>query len=116
MRSHTTVGARILAGSNSPVIQMGERIALSHHERWDGTGYPAGLAEEDIPLVGRICAVVDVFDALTMDRPYRAALREDQALEMMRSASGTQFDPKVLESFLGALPQVAEVRRSMQAH
>jgi putative two-component system response regulator len=116
MRSHTTVGARILSGSNSPVIQMGERIALSHHERWDGTGYPAGLAEEDIPLVGRICAVVDVFDALTMDRPYRAALREDQALEMMRTASGTQFDPKVLESFLGALPQVAEVSRSMQAH
>jgi putative two-component system response regulator len=110
MRSHTTLGARILAGSPSPVIQMGETIALSHHERWDGTGYPNGIAGDAIPLEGRVCAVVDVFDALTMDRPYRRAVPADQVVEMMKASSGAHFDPEVLEAFLGVLDDIVEIR------
>jgi putative two-component system response regulator len=110
MRAHTTLGARILAGSPSPVIQMGETIALSHHERWDGTGYPNGIAGDAIPLEGRVCAVVDVFDALTMDRPYRRAVPADQVVEMMKASSGAHFDPEVLEAFLGVLDDIVEIR------
>jgi cyclic di-GMP phosphodiesterase len=116
MRAHATVGARILTGSASPVIQMGERIALSHHEKWDGTGYPLGLAGEDIPFEGRICAVVDVFDALTMDRPYRKALAEEEVLGMMRADAGKHFDPRVLDAFLGMLPEIGDIRASMRVN
>jgi len=110
MRSHTTLGARILAGSPSPVIQMGETIALSHHERWDGGGYPNGLARDAIPLEGRICAVVDVFDALTMDRPYRHAVPTDRVVEMMKASAGAHFDPDIFDIFLGVLDDIMEVR------
>jgi cyclic di-GMP phosphodiesterase len=116
MRSHATVGARILSGSSSPVIQMGERIALTHHERWDGTGYPNGLAGEEIPYAGRICAVVDVFDALTMDRPYRRALEQSLVLDMMQSDAGKHFDPGVLDTFVAAVPRIAEVRSAMRVN
>jgi putative two-component system response regulator len=116
MRSHATVGARILANSSHPVIQMGERIALSHHERWDGGGYPAGLKGADIPYEGRICAVVDVFDALTMDRPYRKSLHQDQALSMMRAEVGRHFDPDVFETFVETLPQIMDIRQTMQVN
>lgn len=110
MRSHTTLGARILAGSPSPVIQMGETIALSHHERWDGSGYPNGLARDAIPLEGRICAVVDVFDALTMDRPYRHAVPTDRVVEMMKASAGAHFDPDIFDIFLRVLDDIMEVR------
>jgi putative two-component system response regulator len=100
MRSHTLIGAQILQDSTSDVIQMGERIALCHHERWDGDGYPRGLAGRDIPLEARICTVVDFFDALTVDRPYRAAVPNDDVVQMMIGASGTHFDPDVLDVFL----------------
>jgi cyclic di-GMP phosphodiesterase len=113
MRAHATVGARILAGSASPVIQMGERIALTHHEKWDGTGYPHGLASEEIPYEGRICAVVDVFDALTMDRPYRKALDQDVVIDMMRADAGTHFDTGVLDAFMSALPEINEIRSTI---
>ena len=73
MKKHTTIGGRLLSGSSSELLQAGEIIALSHHERWDGKGYPKGIAEEEIPLSGRICAVSDVFDALTSNRPYKKA-------------------------------------------
>ena len=110
MRTHTTIGAQILSGSDSPLLQMGERIALSHHERWDGTGYPNGLSGEDIPIEGRICAVVDFFDALTMDRPYRKAVDVEEVLEMMRAESGHHFDPSVLETFLTIMDEIQEIR------
>ena len=110
MRTHTTIGAQILSGSDSPLLQMGERIALSHHERWDGTGYPNGLSGEDIPIEGRICAVVDFFDALTMDRPYRKAVDVEKVLEMMRAESGHHFDPSVLETFLTIMDEIQEIR------
>jgi putative two-component system response regulator len=112
MRTHTTLGSEILAGSDSSVIQMGQTIARSHHERWDGSGYPEGLGETDIPLEARICAVVDYFDALTMDRPYRRALDTDVVLGMMREGSGSHFDPDVLDVFFDNLPQVTEIRSS----
>ena len=100
VKSHTSIGAKILSGSRSPLLRMAETIALSHHERWDGTGY-AGLAGDDIPLVGRVTAVADVFDALTHDRPYKTAWPVDEAVAEIRSQRGRQFDPQVVEAFLG---------------
>jgi CHASE2 domain-containing sensor protein len=95
MKRHTTIGADLLAGSRSPLVQMGEVIARTHHERWDGSGYPAGLAGDDIPLVGRICAVADVFDALTSPRPYKHAWTVDEALAEIAAQSGSHFDPRL---------------------
>ena len=100
MNTHTTIGAQILAGSTSPVIQMGERVALAHHEKWDGTGYPNRLAREEIPIEARICSVVDFFDALAMDRPYRKAVPKDDVVKMILEAAGAHFDPSVVEIFV----------------
>lgn len=100
MNTHTNIGAQILSGSTSPVIQMGERVALAHHEKWDGTGYPNGLSGEEIPIEARICSVVDFFDALTMDRPYRKAVPNDEVVEMILEQNGTAFDPAVIEVFV----------------
>jgi CHASE2 domain-containing sensor protein len=101
MRRHTTIGAELLAGSSSEVMRMAEEIARTHHERWDGTGYPAGLAGEAIPLVGRICAVCDVFDALLSDRPYKEPWPVPEALDQLRRERGKHFDPAVVDAFLG---------------
>jgi putative two-component system response regulator len=98
MKTHAELGARLLSGSSSPVLQMGAVIAESHHERWDGTGYPAGLAGEAIPLVGRVVAVADVFDALTHDRPYKPAWSTEQAIAELRRMAGSRFDPRVVEA------------------
>jgi PAS domain S-box-containing protein/putative nucleotidyltransferase with HDIG domain len=100
MKTHATLGARLLSGSGSPVLQMATVIAESHHERWDGTGYPNGLAGRSIPLVGRIVAVADVFDALIQERPYKPAWPYERALAEIRDGSGTQFDPNVVAAFL----------------
>ena len=100
MKQHTVLGARLLAGSGSAVLQLGEEIALTHHERWDGSGYPYGLAGEAIPISGRIVAVVDTFDAMTSDRPYRSARTVDEALAVIERCSGTHFDPQVTAAFL----------------
>jgi putative two-component system response regulator len=99
VKAHVTVGAMILSGSNSPLLRVAERVALTHHERWDGTGYVAGMRGEEIPLAGRIVAVADVFDALTNDRPYKAAMPLDEALDEIRRMRGTQFDPDVVDAF-----------------
>jgi CHASE2 domain-containing sensor protein len=101
MRRHTTVGSELLSGSSSDVMRMAEEIARTHHERWDGQGYPAGLAGEAIPLVGRICAVCDVFDALLSDRPYKDPWPVPEALEQLRRERGKHFDPAVVDAFLG---------------
>lgn len=100
MKRHTTIGARMLANGHSDLTQMAETIALMHHERWDGTGYPGNLRGEEIPLVGRIVSVADVFDALTHERPYKAAWPEEAALAEIERQSGRQFDPRVVEAFL----------------
>jgi CHASE2 domain-containing sensor protein len=100
MRRHTTAGADMLAGSRAPIMRMAEDIALTHHERWDGSGYPQGLAGEAIPLVGRICAVCDVFDALLSRRPYKEPWPLEDALEELRRSRGSHFDPTVVDAFL----------------
>lgn len=100
MKTHTLIGGRMLAKGDSELMRMAERIALCHHERWDGTGYPKGLAGTDIPLEARIVAIVDVFDALSHDRPYRPAFTLEQVREEIRRARGRQFDPDVCDLFL----------------
>jgi putative two-component system response regulator len=100
MKRHTTIGGDLLAGSRSPLVQMGEVIARTHHERWDGNGYPAGLVGKDIPLVGRICAICDVFDALMSVRPYKPAWTIDATLEEIARQSGHHFDPRLVDLLL----------------
>jgi PAS domain S-box-containing protein len=102
MRTHTTRGAGILQGSRHRLLQLAEEIARSHHERWDGAGYPHGLAGEAIPLSGRIVAVADVFDALTNARPYKPAWSREAALAEIAAGAGSHFDPRVVEAFLRA--------------
>jgi CHASE2 domain-containing sensor protein len=106
MKAHTTIGAGLLAGSSNPLVQMAETIALSHHERWDGTGYPNGLRGQAIPIEGRICAVVDVYDALVSKRVYKEAWQPDDVLAEIQRSSGTQFDPTVVAAFLALGPQL----------
>ena len=108
MKTHTAVGAQMLAGSDFALVELAEEIAASHHEKWDGSGYPAGLAGEAIPIAGRIVAVADVFDALTHQRPYKKAWSVEDAITEMRNQSGRHFDPKVLEAFLSARTESAE--------
>ncbi|MFN2640603.1 MAG: HD domain-containing phosphohydrolase [Actinomycetota bacterium] len=112
MRAHAEVGHRVLAGSKAEVLDLAAMIALTHHERFDGTGYPRGLARFDVPLEARIAAVADVFDALTSDRVYRRAFALGEAVEMMRSESGRHFDPELLDLFLGSLDEVLEIWQS----
>jgi putative two-component system response regulator len=99
IKAHTTIGAEILSGSRSPLLRMAESIALTHHEYWDGTGYPAGLAGEEIPLPGRIVAVADVFDALTHERPYKEAWPVADAVAEIVNQSAQQFDPEIVDAF-----------------
>jgi putative two-component system response regulator len=103
MKTHTTIGARILSGGKSSLIRMAEEIAWSHHERWDGTGYPRGLAGEAIPLAARLVSVADVFDALTHDRPYRKAWPLSEVLVEIERGSRGRFDPRVAQAFLQLL-------------
>jgi putative two-component system response regulator len=99
IKTHTRIGAEILAGSRSPLLRLAERIALAHHERWDGRGYPSGLCGEQIPIAGRIVAVADVFDALTHERPYKQAWPVEKAVGEILSQVGQQFDPCVVDAF-----------------
>lgn len=100
MQSHPELGAEILADSPSPVVQLGRTIALTHHERWDGSGYPKGLAGEKIPIEGRICAICDVFDALLTERPYKQPWSLQDTVDEIRSQRGRHFDPRLVELFL----------------
>jgi putative two-component system response regulator len=109
MRLHTTVGAEILSGSRSPIVQMAETIAMTHHERWDGSGYPRGLQGEEIPLVGRICAVGDVFDALISARPYKRAWPIDDALEELQRQAGVLLDPELVAALIGVRDDLPEL-------
>jgi putative two-component system response regulator len=114
MKQHTVIGARILSQSSSGFMSMAEVIAISHHERWDGSGYPHGLKGEDIPLVGRITAMADVFDALTSKRPYKEAFPVDKAFSILREGSGTHFDPSVVEAFFRVQDEILHIKKTFQ--
>jgi response regulator RpfG family c-di-GMP phosphodiesterase len=109
MKQHAAIGYEILRESASPVIQAGAEIAWTHHEKYDGSGYPRGLCGEAIPLFGRIVAIADVFDALTSIRPYKRPWSVEEAVSFMREQAGRQFDPRLLDAFLQALPEVIDV-------
>lgn len=100
IETHAAIGHAILAGARSDLLRLADLIAWTHHERYDGSGYPRGLAGEEIPLAGRIAAVADVFDALTSDRPYRPAFSEREALELLGAGRGSTFDPDVVDALL----------------
>jgi len=111
MRQHTIIGARILKDSNSDFLKAGEEIAASHHEKWDGSGYPGGLKGKDIPLYGRICAVADVFDALTTTRPYKEAFSNEAAYDIIRKGRETHFDPEVVDIFFDKIDEIEAVQK-----
>ena len=114
MKTHPEIGYRILANSSSGLMDEAAIIALTHHERIDGSGYPDGLSEDDIPLVGKIAAIADVFDALTTRRVYRDAFSLQEALEIMREGRGNQFDPSILDLFLGSIGRIVEIKERHQ--
>ncbi|AFL73226.1 response regulator [Thiocystis violascens] len=111
MQTHCQIGADILGDAgDSELLDMARIVALTHHEKWDGTGYPRGLAAEAIPRVGRIVAVADVFDALTSVRPYKAAWPVEQAVALLRQEAGTHFDPQLVPLFIEALPDILDIK------
>lgn len=112
MEQHAEIGARILEEHHdNELLQMAYRIALSHHEKWDGTGYPRGLKGEEIPIEGRIAAIADVFDALTSTRPYKRAWPIEDAVNFLKEQSGKHFDPNLVAHFLAILPEVLVIRQ-----
>ncbi|MEM5785947.1 MAG: HD domain-containing phosphohydrolase, partial [Syntrophobacteraceae bacterium] len=110
MKSHTTIGAKILSGHDSLLIKMGQVIALTHHEKWNGSGYPQGLSEYLIPLAGRIVSICDVFDALTSERPYKKAWPLEKALELIKEGACVSFDPRIVDAFFSSLPEILKIR------
>lgn len=109
IKTHTTLGAKMLSGSDSVFLKMAESIAFTHHEKWDGSGYPRGIKGEEIPLPGRICAVADVFDALSSARPYKQAWTFDKTMQELRRLKGTHFDPKLIDAFDAISKNIKEV-------
>ncbi len=110
MKTHPAIGRQIIGESSSLLLQTAASIAMTHHEKWDGSGYPAGLKEEAIPLVGRIVAVADVFDALMSERPYKKAWPLEKALDTLRQSAGQHFDPVLVRLFLGIQDAVTDIR------
>jgi putative two-component system response regulator len=110
MQTHVEIGVEILSDATTPLLEMARRIAASHHEKWNGTGYPLGLEGEDISIEGRICAVTDVFDALTSDRPYKKAWSVEDAMSLIREESGISFDPILVKAFDSILFDVLNIR------
>lgn len=110
MRTHAQIGHKILSQCDTPLFALAAEIALCHHEKWNGTGYPEGLAGEDIPESARIVAIADVFDALTMKRPYKKAWSDDEAFEHLREGAGKHFDPKLVECFISIKKEILETK------
>jgi putative two-component system response regulator len=113
IKLHTTIGAEILSNSNSALLQAAETIALNHHERWDGSGYPNGISGEQIPLSARLCAIADVFDALTTPRPYKKEVSVEEALALIIGASGSLFDPQIVQVFKDEFQNILKVKKSI---
>ena len=109
VRRHVELGASLLDGADHPVLDMAKVAITSHHEWWDGRGYPRGLAGEAIPVEGRVVAVCDVFDALATERPYREAMPPHAALDLLRESSGIQFDPTIVAAFERCYPRLLEI-------
>lgn len=115
MQTHVEIGGELLSGNDEiPLMLMAKNIALSHHERWDGKGYPKGLAGEDIPLEGRICAISDVFDALTSERPYKKAWSAEKAMALIADEAGSHFDPKLAALFVTILDDIIAYKQLHQ--
>lgn len=111
MRQHTSIGAQIIGEHSSSLLQLAAQLALCHHEKWDGSGYPNGLKGEEIPLPARIISLVDVFDALSSERPYKKPWPLEQTLDFIQSNSGGHFQPELVEAFLANIEQMLEVQR-----
>jgi len=111
MKTHTTIGAKILSGSKSPLVRTAEQIALSHHEKFNGKGYPNGLKGEETPMSARIVAVADVFDALTTDRAYKSEYSSEKSVEIIKEEKGKHFDPEITEAFLDCLDEIESVKK-----
>ena len=111
MRTHPGIGGGIIPDNDSEVIRMARRISLTHHEKWDGSGYPAGLRGDEIPLEGRSAAICDVYDALVSTRPYKAAWLAEDALAYLRDNRGSHFEPQLVDAFLSILPAINEIQR-----
>jgi putative two-component system response regulator len=110
MMKHTNIGAGILKGSEAEFIKMGEQIARSHHEKWDGTGYPDGLRGTEIPVVCRITAIADVFDALTSKRPYKEPFSIEKSMSIIMEGRGSHFDPDVLDAFIAVKDEILSIK------
>lgn len=110
MKRHSEMGVEILGDHPSPLMEMARQVAITHHEKWDGSGYPRGLSGKDIPLVGRITALADVFDALTSERPYKDAWSIEDAISLIKEQSGKHFDPELVEIFMQCIDEICEVR------
>ncbi|MDM8522159.1 two-component system response regulator [Desulfococcaceae bacterium HSG8] len=114
MKTHTTIGGKILSGSEHPFLQAAEIIALTHHEKWDGTGYPQGLKGEEIPLFGRIVAICDVFDALVSKRDYKEPWSLEKAVESIKEDSSVYFDPELVRLFVELVPELKKIIRDLK--
>ncbi len=114
MKQHTVIGAKILGGSNVDYLETGAIIALNHHEKFDGSGYPNGLVGKDIPIEGRVVAIVDVFDALTSKRPYKEPFPIDQSLKIILDSRGTHFDPEITDAFFDIRDKILEIKEQFK--
>lgn len=114
MKTHTTIGGKIIGDHSSDLLKLAKQVALTHHEKWDGSGYPNGVAGVHIPLAGRIVALADVFDALTSERPYKKAWSEADAISEINNSSGKHFDPDLVAAFMKGLPEILEVKKKSE--
>ncbi|MCJ7580903.1 MAG: HD domain-containing protein [Candidatus Aminicenantes bacterium] len=116
MSEHTTIGANILAGSKADILKIAQQIALTHHEKWNGKGYPQGLSKKKIPIAGRIVGLADVFDALTSIRPYKEPYPLEAAIEIIKLARGEHFDPELVDCFLKNIQEIVRIKNEVDSH
>ncbi len=110
MKTHTTLGSELLSKSDSPLLVLAESIALAHHEKWDGSGYPKALSGTEIPLEARIVAIADVFDALTSERPYKKAWTVEESIQLLQNEKGKHFEPRLVDLFIEQMPKILETK------